>query len=166
VHVRLRMRVSVRRAFLHAFCIVQSMHLAHCCVESIATHSPLGLEKCTTSLLSLKMFTSSMPGMVFTPRRFSVFWSLLSSVDVVLWTAFFFLCVWGERGRGCVRVCVSARGGWFSSVGGATCCCSAAAGAATPSPPPPPLAVVAHCVTCVSSADDWDPVLAVPAGKG
>jgi len=65
-----------------------------------------------------------------------------------------------------VRVCVSARGGWFSSVGGATCCCSAAAGAATPSPPPPPLAVVAHCVTCVSSADDWDPVLAVPAGKG
>lgn len=37
------------------------------------------------------MLTSSMPGIVFTPNRFSVFCNLLSSVDVVLWTAFFFL---------------------------------------------------------------------------
>ncbi len=52
--------------------------------------SPLGLVKWTT-LSSWKMFTSSMPGMAFTPRRFSVFCSRLSSVDVVLCTAFFFL---------------------------------------------------------------------------
>ncbi len=32
-----------------------------------------------------------MPGMVFTPSRFNVFCSRLSSVDVVLCTAFFFL---------------------------------------------------------------------------
>ena len=35
--------------------------------------------------------TSSMPGMVFTPSRFSVLCSRLSSVEVVLCTAFFFL---------------------------------------------------------------------------
>ncbi|GIL89354.1 hypothetical protein Vretifemale_17179, partial [Volvox reticuliferus] len=32
-----------------------------------------------------------MPGIVFTPRRFRVFCNRLSSVDVVLCTAFFFL---------------------------------------------------------------------------
>lgn len=53
-------------------------------------HSPLGLVKWIT-VSSLKMLTSSMPGMVFTPNRFKVFCSLLSSVEVVLWTAFFFL---------------------------------------------------------------------------
>lgn len=62
--------------------------------------SPLGFTKWTTSLLSLKMFTSSMPGMVFTPRRFSVFCSLLSSVDVVLCTAFFFLRASARGGCG------------------------------------------------------------------
>jgi hypothetical protein len=40
---------------------------------------------------SLKMLTSSMPGMVLTPSLFSVLCNLLSSVVVVLCTAFFFL---------------------------------------------------------------------------
>lgn len=44
-------------------------------------------------LSSLTMFTSSMPGMVFTPSLFRVFCKRLSSVDVVLCTAFFFLRV-------------------------------------------------------------------------
>lgn len=43
------------------------------------------------------MCTSSMPGMVFTPSRFSVLCSRLSSVCVVLCTAFFFLR--GRQGR-------------------------------------------------------------------
>ena len=51
---------------------------------------PLGLVKWMT-LSSLKMLTSSMPGMVLTLRRFRVFCSRLSSVEFVLWTAFFFL---------------------------------------------------------------------------
>lgn len=41
---------------------------------------------------SLTMCTSSTAGMVFTPSRLSVFCSRLSSVEAVLWTAFFFLC--------------------------------------------------------------------------
>ena len=51
----------------------------------------LGLVKWTTSS-SLKMFTSSMPGMTLTPRRLRVFVRRLSSVEVVLCRAFFFLC--------------------------------------------------------------------------
>ena len=39
----------------------------------------------------MKILTSSIPGIVLTPNLFSVFCSLLSSVEVVLWTAFFFL---------------------------------------------------------------------------
>lgn len=53
-------------------------------------HAPLGLVKWMT-VSSMKMLTSSMPGIVFTPNLFRVFCNLLSSVDVVLWTAFFFL---------------------------------------------------------------------------
>jgi hypothetical protein len=52
--------------------------------------APLGLVKWIT-LSSLKMFTSSMAGIVFTLSRFSVFCSRLSSVVLVLCTAFFFL---------------------------------------------------------------------------
>ena len=40
---------------------------------------------------AMNRLTSSMPGMVFTPRRLSVFCNRLSSVEVVLCTAFFFL---------------------------------------------------------------------------
>lgn len=40
---------------------------------------------------SLTMFTSSMPGMVFTPSLLRVLCRRLSSVVVVLWLAFFFL---------------------------------------------------------------------------
>jgi hypothetical protein len=40
---------------------------------------------------SRKILTSSMPGMVFTPSLFNVLCNLLSSVVVVLCTAFFFL---------------------------------------------------------------------------
>ena len=43
------------------------------------------------AVVCLCMLTSSIPGMVFTPKRFSVFCSRLSSVVVVLCTAFFFL---------------------------------------------------------------------------
>jgi hypothetical protein len=59
--------------------------------SACAPDLPLGLTKCTTSLLSLKTLTSSMPGIVLTPRRLRVFCKRLSSVLVVLWTAFFFL---------------------------------------------------------------------------
>jgi len=52
--------------------------------------SPLGFWNWITTS-SLKMLTSSIPGIVFTPILFKVLWSLLSSVVVVLWTAFFFL---------------------------------------------------------------------------
>ena len=51
--------------------------------------APFGLLKWMTVPLSLKRLTSSMAGMLFTPRRFSVFCSRLSSVVVVLWIAFF-----------------------------------------------------------------------------
>lgn len=51
---------------------------------------PLGLTKWITDS-SWKMLTSSIPGMTFTPSLFKVLCSLLSSVVVVLWTAFFFL---------------------------------------------------------------------------
>ena len=50
----------------------------------------LGLVKWMT-VSSLKMFTSSMPGMVLTPRRFSVFCRRLSSWPLDLCTAFFLL---------------------------------------------------------------------------
>lgn len=53
--------------------------------------SPFGLTKWMMLLSSLMMFTSSMPGMVFTPSLLSVFCKRLSSVEVVLCTAFFFL---------------------------------------------------------------------------
>jgi hypothetical protein len=52
--------------------------------------SPLGFWNWMTTS-SLKMLTSSMPGIVFTPILFKVLWRRLSSVVVVLWTAFFFL---------------------------------------------------------------------------
>ena len=52
--------------------------------------APFGLVKLITSS-PWKMLTSSMPGMVLTPSRLSVFCSRLSSVLVVLCTAFFFL---------------------------------------------------------------------------
>lgn len=52
--------------------------------------APFGLVKLMTSS-PWKMLTSSMPGMVLTPSRLSVFCSRLSSVLVVLCTAFFFL---------------------------------------------------------------------------
>ena len=39
----------------------------------------MGFLKCTTVPLSRKRFTSSMPGMLLTPRRFRVFWRRLSS---------------------------------------------------------------------------------------
>lgn len=44
-----------------------------------------------------------MPGMVLTPIRFKVPCKRLSSVEPVLWTAFFFLQgrVWGEGERMC-----------------------------------------------------------------
>lgn len=51
---------------------------------------PLGFRNWMTTS-SLKMLTSSMAGMAFTPILFKVLWSLLSSVVVVLWTVFFFL---------------------------------------------------------------------------
>ena len=51
---------------------------------------PLGFWNWITTS-SLKMLTSSIPGIVFTPILFNVLWSRLSSVVVVLWTAFFFL---------------------------------------------------------------------------
>jgi hypothetical protein len=51
----------------------------------------LGFTKWMT-VSSLKMLTSSMPGMVLTPSLFKVLCNLLSSVVVVLCTAFFFLC--------------------------------------------------------------------------
>ena len=56
-----------------------------------STVAPLGEVKCTTVPSSWNRLTSSIPGMVFTPSRFSVLCNLLSSVEVVLWTAFFFL---------------------------------------------------------------------------
>ena len=59
-------------------------------LEHKSLGSPLGLVKCVT-VVSWKMLTSSMPGIVFTPSLLRVFCSRLSSVDVVLWTAFFFL---------------------------------------------------------------------------
>lgn len=49
----------------------------------------------TTS--SLKMFTSSIAGIAVTLILFKVLWSLLSSVVVVLWTAFFFLVELNEE---------------------------------------------------------------------
>jgi len=49
-----------------------------------------GLLKWMTVPLSLKRFTSSIAGMLFTPNLLSVFCSRLSSVVVVLWIAFFF----------------------------------------------------------------------------
>ncbi len=57
---------------------------------ALGWRAPFGLVKWMT-VSSLKMFTSSMPGMVFTPSRFSVFCRRLSSVEVVLCTAFFLL---------------------------------------------------------------------------
>lgn len=55
-----------------------------------AFSSPFGLEKLTTSS-SLKMFTSSIPGMVLTPILLSALCSFLSSFPLLLCTAFFFL---------------------------------------------------------------------------
>lgn len=55
-----------------------------------ASTSPFGLEKLTTSS-SLKMFTSSIPGMVLTPILLSALCSFLSSFPLLLCTAFFFL---------------------------------------------------------------------------
>ena len=51
---------------------------------------PFGLVNWITTS-SLKMLTSSIAGMALTPILFKVLWSRLSSVVVVLWTAFFFL---------------------------------------------------------------------------
>ena len=56
----------------------------------MGSSAPFGLVKWITVPLSLKRLTSSMAGMLFTPSLFSVFCSLLSSVVVVLWMAFFF----------------------------------------------------------------------------
>lgn len=64
---------------------------------SLQSPLPLGLEKWMT-VSSWKMLTSSIPGMVLTPSLLRVFCRRLSSVVVVLWTAFFFLwrtAVWG-----------------------------------------------------------------------
>ncbi len=52
--------------------------------------APLGFWKWTTSW-PWNRFTSSIPGMVLTPSRFSVLCSRLSSVVAALCTAFFFL---------------------------------------------------------------------------
>lgn len=52
------------------------------------------LQHVARNRLTWKMLTSSMPGMVFTPSRLSVLCSRLSSVLVVLCTAFFFLRVY------------------------------------------------------------------------
>lgn len=71
--------------------------LNHCCL-----HLPLGFEKWMTLLSSLTMFTSSMPGMVFTPSLLRVLCKRLSSVVVVLCTAFFFL-----RDNQAIRACAS-----------------------------------------------------------
>jgi len=70
----------------------------HGCGAIFCGLAPLGLVKWMT-LSSLKMLTSSMPGMVFTPSRFSVFCSRLSSVDVVLCTALCFLLSGGSKGK-------------------------------------------------------------------
>ncbi len=66
------------------------LHAPPCSSLVMISCAPLGFVKWMTSS-SLKMLTSSMPGMVFTPKRFSTLWSRLSSVVVVLCTAFFFL---------------------------------------------------------------------------
>jgi hypothetical protein len=67
--------------------------------------APLGLVKWMTDS-PWKMLTSSMPGMVLTPRRFSVLCSRLSSVVAVLCTAFFFLCDTANQAALSVYSCI------------------------------------------------------------
>ena len=64
---------------------------------------PFGFVKWMTSL-SWNRLTSSMPGMVFTPSRFRVAWSRLSSVVDTLCTAFFFL-----QNKKAVKIAVSCK---------------------------------------------------------
>ena len=85
---------SARPSPPQAVSAAATKHLPLCCsyywpgLRRVAT--PFGFAKWMTES-AMNRLTSSMPGMVFTPRRLSVFCNRLSSVEVVLCTAFFFL---------------------------------------------------------------------------
>jgi hypothetical protein len=74
-----------------------TLDLLFVCEAPVTTHVLAAIEAWTLgftkwmTVSSLKMFTSSMPGIVLTPSLFKVLCNLLSSVVVVLCTAFFFL---------------------------------------------------------------------------
>lgn len=72
---------------------------------SRSPRAPFGFSKWTMLPSSLKRLTSSMPGMVVTPRRFRVCCRRLSSVDAVLCVAFFLRRI---EPLPPVRVCVRA----------------------------------------------------------
>lgn len=76
---------------------VERCATAQICYQSC--NAPLGFAKWMTPS-SFTRFTSSMPGMVLTPRRLSVLCSRLSSVVVVLCCAFFFLQSVQDAARG------------------------------------------------------------------
>lgn len=70
--------------------IVVSPTCSLCHSTTAMKYKPLGLRNWITRS-SLKMLTSSIAGMAFTPTLFKVLCNRLSSVVVALWTAFFFL---------------------------------------------------------------------------
>ena len=84
--------LTVRVLHMRIARLLQSCTLLAACVGAEwLSVAPLGEVKWTTVPSSWNRLTSSMPGMVFTPSRLRVLCNLLSSVEVVLWTAFFFL---------------------------------------------------------------------------